>query len=93
MNIQCGARNYNGHNHYKCDEEHNHIGSHYDSRYYKQWPRVVQSVGTGGAIETAAGVLQFTTHELAELYVILSGNHGIPELYLNKIGAALKEML
>lgn len=35
----------------------------------------------------------FSTHELAELYVMLSGNHDIPEVYLNKIGAALKRML
>lgn len=39
------------------------------------------------------GVLEFTAPELAELYVILAGNHDIPEVYLNKIGAALKEML
>lgn len=37
--------------------------------------------------------LEFTTHELAELYVILSGNHDIPAVYLNKVGAALKGML
>lgn len=38
-------------------------------------------------------VLEFTTHELAELYVILSGNHDIPEVYLNKVAAALKGAL
>lgn len=37
--------------------------------------------------------VRFTLHELAELYVILSGNHDIPEVYLNKVAAALKEAL
>lgn len=39
------------------------------------------------------GTLSFTVQELAELYVILSGNHDIPEVYLNKVATALKEAL
>ena len=59
---------------------------------YADWFKAEYKTGVLGQFNRP-GVLEFTTHELAELYVILSGNHDIPEVYLNKIGAALKEML
>ncbi len=35
----------------------------------------------------------FSTRELAELYTILDSNHDIPAVFLDRVGAALKEAL
>lgn len=59
---------------------------------YADWFQQGYKTGVLGQFNKP-GVLEFTAHELAELYVILSGNHDIPEVYLNKVAAALKEAL
>jgi hypothetical protein len=97
MNNECGnahTLSTNGKTHY-CNLGKEHTGVHADMAW--SWPHIkaiaVWARREAPKPKTDEHNVLFTLEELAELYSILSGNHEIPEVYLNKVGKALKEAL
>lgn len=87
METKCSAQTEDESSVYTCTQAKGHAGLHMhvgpDAVVYLSWPQESE-----GLI-----AVEFTVQELAELYGILSGNHDIPAVYLNKVGKALKEAL